>query len=901
MEWHSTPAADVCSRWQTDPERGLTTAESARRLRQHGPNALAEPPRRAWHLLVLKQLASPLIYLLLAAAALAFGLGHPSDAMVILVVVILNTVIGVIQESRAERSLLALRKLAAVRARVRREGQDQLIEASELVPGDLLIVAAGDAITADARLLSAKELRIAEAALTGEAAPVSKQTAELDDVPLADRTNMVYSGTHATAGRGEAVVVATGAQTEVGKIAHLAEQAVEPKTPMELRIARLGRLILLAAVGLFALVLLLGWARGIPLREIALIAVSQMVSLVPEGLPVALTIALAVGVQRMAKRGAIVRRLVAVETLGSTTVVCSDKTGTLTRNEMTVTELFLPSGRSITVTGAGYRPEGDLREDGRAIPVDGDGDLRALLEAGVLCNDAGLSQPEDGSTWRAIGDPTEAALIAAALKASIVPEELRAARPRQAEIPFDSQAKLMATHHGPAEQPTVIIKGAPEQVLELADRALIRGERQPLDPDGRRAVVDAAQGMAHRALRVLAAAEVPGGAIDERAGFDPFRNKATFLGLFGQLDPPRTEVAPALEACRSAGVRPVMVTGDHQATALAIAGTLGISGPDRVAIDTRELAGMGDDELDRRIDSVALFARVEPAQKLRIVEAYQRASHVVAMTGDGVNDAPALARADVGVAMGIAGTEVAKASADIVITDDNFATIVAAVEEGRVVHRNTKKILLLFFSTAVAEVIVLLAAVIAGFPPPFAAVQILWNNLVTEGLITVNLAMEPPEGDEMKSPPARRDEPLVSTAMAGRIGLMAAAITLSTLGWFILRLSTGASFPVAQTETFTVLAICEWFNVLNCRSGIQSVFRQPLARNRWLLGGLLLAILLQAAVVYAPPLNRPFHTVPIDLDQLLVLALVASPVLWVEELRKVFARRAAAAARQPGR
>jgi magnesium-transporting ATPase (P-type) len=397
--------------------------------------------------------------------------------------------------------------------------------------------------------------------------------------------------------------------------------------------------------------------------------------------------------------------------------------------------------------------------------------------------------------------------------------------------------------------------------------------------------------MADRALRVLAVAEVEGADIDGRAGFAPFAGRATLLGLFGQLDPPRSEVAPALAACRTAGVRPVMVTGDHKATAIAIAGGLGIGQPSDQALDGADLSQLDEEQLARRIGQVSVFARVEPSQKLRIVEAYQRAGQVVAMTGDGVNDAPALARADVGVAMGITGTEVAKQAAKIVVTDDNFATIVAAVGEGRLVHRNIKKILLLFLSTAVAEVAVLMTAVLAGFPAPFAAVQILWNNLVTEGLITINLAMEPAEGDEMGSPPVRRDDPLVSGSMVGRIALMAVAIAGSTLGWFAYRISTGIPFAVAQTETFTILAVCEWFNVLNCRSATRSAFRQGLRGNRWLLGGLVLANMLQLLVVFAPPLNRLFHTVPIDLGQVLVIGLVASPVLWIEELRKALRRR----------
>jgi Ca2+-transporting ATPase len=673
----------------------------------------------------------------------------------------------------------------------------------------------------------------------------------------------------------------------VGTIAAMAEQAVEPKTPMEARIHRLGHYIVIAAIILFVAVLAIGWLRGIPFSEIVLVAISQMVSLVPEGLPVAMTVALAVGVQRMAARGAIVRRLAAVETLGSTTVICSDKTGTLTRNEMTVVAAALGTGRRFEVTGGGYRPDGAFLEDGRPISPSDHGDLIALLEAGVLCNDAVVTAPRAGrGDWGIAGDPTEAALITAAMKAGVAPEELRRRWPRRAEIPFDPTVKLMATLHGTAEAPRVIIKGAPEAVIAMCPTVRADGQRVELDAATRQRVNDEAQAMATRALRVLAVAEVPGADLDGLAGFGPFAGRATLLGLFGELDPPRAEVGEALAACRSAGIKPVMVTGDHPGTGLAVATMLDIVRPGDLVVEGPALDRLDGAALDGQIERVALFARVEPSQKLRIVEAYQRAGEVVAVTGDGVNDAPALARADVGVAMGASGTEVAKEAAKMVVTDDNFATIVAAVKEGRVVYRNIRKILLLFLSTAAAEVVVLVAALMAGFPPPFAAVQILWNNLVTEGLITVNLAMEPAEGDEMAHPPVARGEPLVSREMAWRIGLMTVAIAGSTLGWFIYRIETGVPFVVAQTETFTVLAVCEWFNVLNCRSATRSAFRGGLLGNRWLLGGLVVANLLQVAVVFWGPLNRLFHTTPIDLGQVVMIGLVASPVLWVEEVRK---------------
>jgi Ca2+-transporting ATPase len=579
-----------------------------------------------------------------------------------------------------------------------------------LVPDDVLVFAAGDAIGADARVFETARLAVAEAALTGESVPVEKHTRVLDvHTPVPDRRNMVYAGTHVTSGRGRAVVVATGVETEVGKIAVLTQSAEEPKTPLEMRIAQFGRYLIYAAVFLFVFIVGLGWLRDVSFVEIVMIGISQVVSMIPAGLPVALTIALAVGVQRMAARNTIVRRLSAVETLGSTNIICSDKTGTLTKNEMTVTSVCLPDGRSVDVGG----------------DVNTDPQLKPLFEALALCNDAQLRT----------GDPTETSLITLALKAKIKVPELRRSFPRLAEIPFDPDVKMMATQHRKGSGNIVYVKGAPEVVLRLC-----RG----LAPDDLRRLENVVADMAERSLRVLAAAK-----IENMAGlitdFVLLRGKAEFIGLVGQLDPPRPEVKVAVDECKKAGIRPVMVTGDHKSTGWAIARELGIAREGDLAVDGVELDRMDDRVLLNCLDRIAVFARVHPAQKLRIVEAYQAKKAVVAMTGDGVNDAPALARANVGVAMGITGTEVAKEAAKIVIADDNFATIVKAVEEGRLIYRNIKKLILYLFSTSAAEIVILVAALLAGYPPPLVAVQILWVNLVTDGAVTVTLIMEPLE------------------------------------------------------------------------------------------------------------------------------------------------------------
>jgi len=877
---------------ESSEDRGITADEARSRLAQIGPNVLPEHARRSLLAVLLGQFKSPLIYLLFIAAGIALALGHHNDAIVIFAVVVLNALIGTFQEGRAERSMAALRQLATHQARVVRGGQDTLVAAREVVPGDILVLEVGDAVPADARLLHRVALKIAEAALTGESLPIAKSVLPLPaDTLLADRRNMVYAGTYVTAGRARAVVVATGLATEIGRVATLAGTAHEPKTPLERRIAQFGRYIMLAAVVMFGAILTIGLVRGMPAGQIVMVGISQLVGIIPEGLPVAMTVALAVGVQRMARRRAVVRRLSAVETLGATTVICTDKTGTLTRNEMTVTALVLPDGRALAVSGVGYVPVGEFLVDGQPIsPIPAE--LRELLEAAVLCNDANLEGPGQAEPrWMPIGDPTEVALVTLARKGGLDPTEVRGRLPRRAEIPFDPDVKMMATQHALPAGSRVVVKGAPELVLELCHAARRGGHDDIMDDTARRRLRATADEMAERALRVLAIGVVDHAELDAHTGLDALRGRITLLGLLGQIDPPRPEVKDAVARCRAAGIRPVMVTGDHKATGYAIARELGIASGADQAIDGRELEQMSSATLAERIDGISVFARVHPAQKLRIVDAYQQRHHVVAMTGDGVNDAPALVKADVGVAMGITGTEVAKDSAKIVIADDNFATIVAAIEEGRIVYRNIKKAVLLLFSTSAAEVGVLLFAMLLGYPPPFAAVQILWNNLVSEGLITINLIMEPAEGDEMERPPISRSEPLLTRILMTRMAVMVPAIVASTLGWFVVRIAAGVPEAQVRTETFTLLVICEWFNVLNCRSESRSALTLDLFRNPWLVGGLVVGNALHVAVVFWQPLGAVFHTVPFGFTEFVALGVVGSLVLWVEELRKLAVRR----------
>jgi len=895
LDWHSIEVQEVLDVLKTDPSIGLNAAEIEKRYSRYGANELPESAGRSSLRVFLQQFQSPLIYILFIAAIFAFALGRHGDTLVILVVVFVNSLIGWYQEGRAARSMESLRKLAAWQARVLRDGDELVIDTAQLLPGDIILLTAGDGVGADARLIECSSLESAEATLTGESLPVRKTCARLPaDTLLADRSNMVYSGTHITSGRGKAVVTSTGALSEVGKIAHMTASSVSPKTPLELSIAQFGRYLVAGAVALFVAVMTFGLMRGVPTVEIFMVAISQMVSMVPEGLPVAMTIALAVGMQRMAGHGAIVRRLSAVETLGSTSVICADKTGTLTRNEMTATAFWLPQGRVIDVAGAGYQPEGNFYADGRELDVAEDAEIIVLLESAALCNDARLVPPDKtDSRWRILGDPTEGALLTLARKAHINLAELRHKWRRRAEIPFDADAGMMATSHlrqGNGSS-LIVFKGAPEAILELCGHTQENGVSTPLDELRKKTVTRAAEDLAARALRVLAFARIEDEDLKPHMEFEEYTGRLTLLGLIGEMDPPREEVKESVRQCKEAGMRAVMVTGDHKVTGLAVAKMLGIAGEDEWAVDGRELQLMPEHELREKIDHIAVFARVHPAQKLRIVEAFQSRGEVVAMTGDGVNDAPALTRADVGVAMGQTGTEVAKSAAEIVITDDNFATIVDAVKEGRLVHRNLRKVILYLFATSMAEIAVLMTALLLGYPLPLAAVQILWINIVTEGTVTINLIMEPPEGDEMKHRPVDLKRPLLSLDLLKRVTLMTPVMALSTFGYFAWRYSQDIPYALVQTETFTVLAACQWFNVLNCQSETRSVFRLGLLRNPWMVGGLMLSILLQLAVIYWPAINGLFHTVPIASNDILLIIFVASLVLWAEEIRKYIVKR----------
>jgi len=837
------------------------------RLLRLGPNALPAPPACSLLRVFLAQFQSPLVYLLAGAAALSLGLGHLGDAVVIWVVVVLNAAVGTLQEGRAERALEALHAHLKQPVRVVRGGAEALVDAGQLVPGDVLLQEAGEAVPADARLLNGGRGAHGRGGAHRGVAPGGQGHAAYRRVtPLPERASMLYAGTHVTVGRARALVVATGAATESGRVAQLAEAAEPPKTPLERRIQGFGRAVIWAAGAMFAGVTALGLLRGLPLGEIALVGVSQVVSMVPEGLPVAVTVALAMGVQRMAARRAVVRRLSAVETLGATTVICTDKAGTLTRNELSCVAVALLDGRTVRMAPPGH-PGQVFTGEGQPHAAERGVALRSLCEAVAPRGDALLHDGAGGP--EGMGDPTELAPLHLAERAGVDVVASQAHSPSTDEVPFDAATRRMITAHGSR----VLLKGAPETVLSfcaLDDAAAARWRAR-------------AEALADEALRTPAVAELER---DAPVPLDPaaLTGRMRLLGLVGQMNPPRPEVKDAVAHARSAGIRTVMLTGDHRVTGAAVARSLGILREGDEVVDGPELEQLPDETLDAHIRRISGCARVHPAQKFRIVSAWQRKGAVVAMTGDGVNDAPALVKADVGVAMGRSGTAAAREASRVVLT--NFATRVAAVEEGRVVYRNIQKLLLYLLTTSVAVVIVFVAALALGHPPPLAAVQILWINLVTDGLMTVTLILEPAEGDELQRRPFPREAPLVSRAMLQRMALLVPALVAAVLGWYLARAGTGVPHAQARTETFTVLTLCQWFNALNCRSGHVNTVGRSALQNPWIFAGVLVGIGLHAAVLWCPPLAAVFHTTPLSWPALLSLSAVASGVLWVEELRK---------------
>ena len=875
--WHALAAADALARHGVDPTDGLAEEEAAARLLRHGPNRLRVQAGRSALIRFLAQMKEPLVLVLIGAGIVTAGLGEWIDSSVIFGVVVVNAIIGYLQEGKAEAALAALARAVATDVTVVRGGRRRRMDAVHLVPGDVVWLSAGDKVPADLRIVSGRQLRTVEAQLTGEAAPVDKHHEPLPpDTQLADRRNMAYAGTAVVAGQGNGLVVATADATETGRISGLIAGAPEIATPLTKKMGEFAGLLLWVILGLAALTFVIGIWRGESWSDMLIAAVALAVGAIPEGLPAAMSITLAIGVGRMAKRRAIIRRLPAVESLGSTTVICSDKTGTLTENAMTVTELWA-GGEAFTAGGQGYTPEGKLSaaEPGPA--------LREVLIAGALCNDSALYH--ENRQWQITGDPTEAALLVVARKGGLDEATLRTLFPRDDELPFDSARQTMATRHTGEGKSVVYVKGAIEKLLP-ACRAMLAADGGEIALDAASLEAAAAQ-MAGRGLRVLALARrdaADGAVLDDAA----IAADLVFLGLAGMIDPPRPRAVSAVRTCHSAGIRVKMITGDHAETARAIAGQIGIvkDAASAEVLTGRDLALLDDAALGAAASRVDVFARVEPEQKLRLVRALQAQGEVVAMTGDGVNDAPALKQADIGIAMGLAGTDVAKEAAAMVLTDDNFATIEAAVEEGRGIYDNLVKFITWTLPTNFGEGLVILAAIVAGATLPITPLQILWINMTTAVLLGLPLAFEPAERGIMRRPPRPPGTAVLDAVLIGRVVLVGILMLAGSFGMFLLAAERGQSMAEARTIAMNVFVAIEIVYLFSCRS-----LRLPLTAinafsNPWVWAGVGLQLALQMAITYWAPMNLAFSTAPINArawGEIAAIALVAMAIVELEK------------------
>lgn len=884
--WHNLAAEKVVEFLGVNFSTGLSTDEVRRRRMQFGPNRVTARRGTAAWLKFLQQFNQPLVYILLLAAGVTAALGEWVDSSVISGIIIFNAIVGFVQEAKAERAIEALAKMIATETTVRRDGRRCRVGSEELVPGDVVLLQSGDRVPADVRLVHARNLHVNESALTGESLPVAKHPDPLAmETILAERKNLAFAGTLITSGHAESLVWAIGDQTETGLIARLISSAAEVPTPLTRKIAWFSKLVLWIIIGLAAVTFALGVGRGEKPVEMFMAAVAIAVGAIPEGLPAAVTVVLAIGVSRMAKRQAIIRKLPAVETLGSTTVICSDKTGTLTENEMTVQQVYA-GGKIYEVTGTGYEPKGELLLNGAVVRVKEHPDLGECLRAGLLCNDSQLVR-EDGRL-KVQGDPTEAALIVAAEKGGLTHADTHRAAPRMDMIPFESEHMFRATLHETPPGRVIYKVGALERLLERCTDAL--GAHQTLVALDRNAVHRAAETMAASGLRVLALARRQVAADQRKLEHSYVNGGLTFLGLEGMMDPPRPKAIVAVRQCQDAGIAVKMITGDHLVTARAVATQIGLKGREEhgklLALSGRELEKTSDEELSRVAEHTTVFARVVPEQKLRLVKALQARGHIVAMTGDGVNDAPALKQADIGVAMGVNGTDVAKGAAAMVLTDDNFASIEAAVEEGRGVFDNITKFIVWIIPTNLGEALMLLTGILLALPLPLLPLQLLWINL-TDTLLGLSLAFEPKEHDVMSRPPRHPKQPLLTFPLIMRTGLVSLMMLFSGLGLFLWELHVEQSgLAVARTVAVNIIVLIQTIYLFNCRSLNHSIFTIGWFTNRWAIVGSLAMLSSQVLFTHAPVMNKLFHSAPINAEAWLRIAIVTAASFAAVELEK---------------
>lgn len=888
VKWYELSSQSVAQALKTDLEHGLDEEEAEKRLKQTGLNQLEEGEKASALTILLGQFKDFMVLVLLVATLISGLLGEYVDAITIMAIIFLNAILGFIQEYRAEKSLEALKNLTAPTAHVIRGGRLVEIPAAHVVPGDIVYLEEGDRVPADLRLFETKGLYVDESPLTGESHAVLKSEEPIqakEEIGIGDQHNMAFMGTMVTRGSAQGVVVHTGMDTQMGRVASLISTAETVLTPLQLRLAQLGKVLIAVAVALTALVVLIGILHGQNAYTMFLAGVSLAVAAIPEGLPAIVTVALALGVQRMIRQRAIVRQLPAVETLGSTTVICSDKTGTLTQNKMTVTRLWVDQ-EEVEVSGLGYEPYGQFSIHGKVIDLERKRHLRQLLEMAVLCSNATLEEVAERNGyfkkahfWDINGDPTEGALLVCGAKANLWKEELVELYPRLEEFPFDSTRKMMSVivrYKG--NDRYVLTKGAPEIVLERCTKMVWQGREQPLTPDLKREVLVANDRLAGQALRNLAIAYRKLSASEHVYTEEEAEQKLVFLGMLGMIDPPREEVKDAIKQCRDAGIKTVMITGDYQKTAEAIARQLGILRSAQEVLTGKELNLLTDTELEEKVEKISVFARVSPEHKLRIVKALQKRGHVVAMTGDGVNDAPAIKAADIGIAMGITGTDVAKESADLILSDDNFTTIKKAVEEGRAIYENIRKFIRYILASNVGEILVMLMAMILAMPLPLVPIQILWVNLVTDGLPAIALGVDQPEGNVLKQPPRQKQESIFARGLGWKIISRGFLIGLVTLAAFWLALNRfGYDLTTSQTVAFATLVMAQLIHVFDCRSE-RSIFSRNPFENRWLLIAVLVSTAMLVSVIHIEFLQPIFKTAPLSgEDWLLVLIMSSIP------------------------
>lgn len=888
-KWWFAEAEVVARELGTDIQKGLTSEEITVRKEKYGLNQLDEKKGKSAWALFFDQFRDFMIWVLIGAALISGFLKEWVDAIAIICIVVLNAILGFIQEFRAEKSLAALRKLSSPTSKVIRDGKHVSIPSSEIVPGDLVEMEAGDYVPADGRIVYATgNTSTHEASLTGESTPVTKShdRLEQEEAGLADRSNMVFMGTSVVSGKARAIITDTGMNTELGKIAGMIQQIENTNTPLQRKLKEFGKIIIVIVFALIGIIFLLGYLRGEELIDLFLTSVSLAVAAIPEGLPAVVTIALALGVQRMVKRNCIIRKLPSVETLGSTSVICSDKTGTLTKNEMTVQAVFHDS-QYYKVSGIGYEPDGDYSLNNKKIDPNSIPGLKKLISGTVLCNGAQLVK--EGSTYKIIGDPTEGALLTMAGKAGLTKKSLEAEYPFVEEIPFDSERKQMTIIRKNENNYIAFVKGAPDVLLANCTRIERNGQAEDLDNTSRDQIAKMNGEMADKAMRVLAVACRNFETLPVNVDSETIERDLTFLGLVAMIDPPRPEVKLAIKECKTAGIRSVMITGDHKNTAVAIARELGFYRGDSLAFTGEELDRMSQEEFAKQVDKTVVYARVSPEHKLRIVKAWREKGQVVAMTGDGVNDAPAVKEADIGVAMGITGTDVTKEVSDMVITDDNFASIVHAVEEGRGIYDNIRKFIHYLLSCNVGEIFVMLIASLFRMPVPLLPIQILWINLVTDGLPALALGVDPIDKDIMKRSPRPTNESVLTKKMGTLILLQGVFIAICSLAaFYVVYYIEDEGIERARTASFIVLACSQLFHSFNCRSNHDSIFTLGFLSNRKLVYATLFSFMLQMAVVYVPVLQTVFKTQPLGLFDWVMVLIISSFPLIAMEIVKLF-------------